>query len=826
MNYIPISWEDFTPHALPKHYLYHRKGTPRRSLCQDYISLDTETSNNNNKETMPVFTELMDSLKGRSIRVPKYVRRDLVWSETRKYLTKAGVKITDSGATVSEVYENVNYLLPDAVNEADQLYYICERIAREAEAKAMREEFVPVGWVYQWCFSYPKDNESRYLVYGRKPSELTEALERVRYINGCDDNNHIILFCHNLSYDYTYIHNWLIDQYKTMGELLAVGAHRIISWTINGLEFRDSLKLSQKSLAKWGEDLGIRHKKLVGEIDYNITRYQNTPLTRSDWRYMFRDVVSLDECIQGQLDYWGDTLKTIPLTLTGYVRREGRKEFRKDKNNSKYFRSKELTGDLYRFVRSEFSGGITHGNRNHIDKTVRIEDLKRLVKSQYPDIDTSKWIIKHRDFVSHYPSQQVCNYAPGGKFNLFYDYEQSEGRHTLYVEDLQKQDRAFLAAIWISNLHIRKGVTLPYAQESKILAGRKDKLDLITDNGRVLHMLKGSSIIVVNELDLKWLVKQYTFDYKILTVYTAERTPYPAYIKDLAKRFFYDKCLYKKQEKEAKKKYGSNSPEYREAHTRLQISKAMLNAIYGMTATDPVRIAYTEEEDGTWTKEVLEDGDIEKRLSKYFNNRNNFLNYEFGCWCTAEARDQLLQFVELIGYEFFLYADTDSIFYISTPEIEARIEAENARLKSLDDTIGGYIDVDGDRYYFNQFEDEEEEIIEFRFLHAKCYAYVTSDGELHTTIAGVPEVSGDVTRVEELGSIDELRPGKTFYSCGGTMTKYPPLGVSVKPRMEVIDGHLTEVASYAIITNTHKELHSAMENNETSIFWEVEDAIL
>ena len=109
-----------------------------------------------------------------------------------------------------------------------------------------------------------------------------------------------------------------------MGELLAVGAHRIISWTINGLEFRDSLKLSQKSLAKWGEDLGIQHKKLVGEIDYNVTRYQNTPLKRSDWRYMFRDVVSLDECIQGQLDYWGDILKTIPLTLTGYVQSFGK----------------------------------------------------------------------------------------------------------------------------------------------------------------------------------------------------------------------------------------------------------------------------------------------------------------------------------------------------------------------------------------------------------------------------------------------------------------------------------------------------------------------
>ena len=159
MEYIPISWDAFTPHALSKHYLYHKKGTPKRTLAKDYICLDTETSTN---------------------------------------IDQAGVE-------------------------------------------------TPMGWIYQWCLSYPKEGSVRWLVYGRRPSELTETLERIRYINGCNDNNHILIFCHNLSYDYSYFHNFLIDSYKKMGDLLAVGAHQIISWHINGLEFRDSLKLSQKS---------------------------------------------------------------------------------------------------------------------------------------------------------------------------------------------------------------------------------------------------------------------------------------------------------------------------------------------------------------------------------------------------------------------------------------------------------------------------------------------------------------------------------------------------------------------------------------------------
>lgn len=41
-----------------------------------------------------------------------------------------------------------------------------------------------IGWLYQWCFSYPKGNGERWLVYGRRPSELAEALIKVISKNG------------------------------------------------------------------------------------------------------------------------------------------------------------------------------------------------------------------------------------------------------------------------------------------------------------------------------------------------------------------------------------------------------------------------------------------------------------------------------------------------------------------------------------------------------------------------------------------------------------------------------------------------------------------
>lgn len=823
MYSIKIPWDKFTPHALPIYSLWHQKGSPKRSIIRDYICLDTETSRglpDPDDETALYYddTVLLPRVEGIRLYVPEYVQNNTDFKHIRKILRKAKIKLADGGYTISELYDSQAYILDEAIEESDQLRAIADRLEYEIDRLENKPDIPDhdIGWIYQWCFSYPCRNGKRWLVYGRKPSQLAYCLKRIAEVNRLDVDNKILIFVHNLSYDWQFFHAFVQDQFEEDGEVLAVGPHRLINWQIGGLEFRDSLKVAQKSLAKWGKDLNIRHKKLVGEIDFKLTRYQDTPLTRSDWRYMFRDVVSLDECVAKQMELWGDKTKSIPLTNTGYVRRETRKEFRKSKSNREYFQRKALTLETYRFCRSEFAGGLTHGNRFRAERTIDLEAIKR--KLERDDIK-----IKHRDFVSHYPSQQITKYGPGSKFTLYYDHEQDEERHTLLIPELLDLDRCVLASIVIWGLELREGITLPYAQECKIMAGQMDKLDLVSDNGRVIKMLSGSSVIVLNELDLKWYVKLYKFKYKILKVYTATKAPFPNFITNTVRKFFIEKTRLKKELKRIAKEYGEDSDQYREMKIQELIAKGMLNGIYGMSATDIVRTKHFETDSGLWDKEVLTSDMIEERINKYYNGKKNFMNYELGLWTTAHARDELMEFCELVGWEYFLYADTDSLFYISTPEIEEKIEAKNKEFRDECDKNGWYIELEGKRTYFHQFDDENEEIIQFRFLHAKCYAYVTSDGQLHATIAGVPEKGGNSTRVKELGNINELVPGKVFKACGGTISKYPPRFESNKPRIKTVNGHDLEVSSYVLIDSSTKELKSSIEREEEPIFWEVVD---
>ena len=688
----------------------------------------------------------------------------------------------------------------------------------ETSADDEDDEKKKIAWIYQWSFSYPKNEDTRYLVYGRKPTQLVSALVKIHKVNELSSEKKIICFVHNLSYDYTYFHKFLEDEFKLRGNTIAVAAHRLINYNMSGIEFRDSLKIAQKSLDAWAKDLlGRECGKLVGAIDYNKVRYQDTPLVKKDWKYMFRDVVVLDKCINKQLAIHNDKIWTIPLTATGYVRRATKKNFYKHKKtNRMYFLRTALSDECYSMCKEEFAGGLTHGNRFYIDETIRVSELRK--KFNDPNIT-----IKHRDFVSHYPSQQITGYCPSTAFRLYYDRKPTDPEFLLKdLDDAFAQGNCYLAAISITNLMIKDGVTLPYAQECKFREHALTKLTMDTDNGRILRMF-GSSLVIVNELDLKWLRRQYNFTYTIYKVYTSKRGGFPGYITETVKQFMLEKSETKEIVKSLLKQgYDELSPEVHEAKLQNLIAKGMLNAIYGMTATDPVRECFGEDEDGNWGKAELTEDDISDSLINYYASLGSFMSYQLGCWTTALARNELLFFAEVVGYDHFLYADTDSIFYISTPAIEQKIEAYNKKFREQDDQNGWYVTLGtGKKVYFNQFDDENEDIVEFRFLHSKCYAYVTADGKLHTTIAGVREYGrNDNNRVKELGNIDNLTAGTIFADCGGTIIRYNPKDISVKPRVENINGHLTEVSQFAMIVSSEKELHSCIESREVTTFWE------
>lgn len=702
--------------------------------------------------------------------------------------------------------EKIRLLTPKVVGtlEGKSKYAPCileEAIYLDTETSNIfdEESGEGVGWVYQWALRFAGE-----WAFGRKPTEILEALQRIAQTNRLYSTK-CVVYVHNLSYDIQYLKDWLIDKYGADNyNLIATNPHKFISFSIGPWIFKCSYKLSNRSLAKWAKDLNTTARKQVGIVDYNVIRYQDTQLKYTDWKYMYFDVLTLEECVRKQLENYGDTLATLPLTSTGYIRRDARKRFKADKRNRAEFEKSKLSPHLYKMFRRAFAGGLTHQNR--------------FIKN---DIVTPPegCTIRHRDFRSHYPTQQTAReYGfPVGAFVPFYRYR--EGRKPFTFEDVDKWQKThcLIMEIAIKNMTIKKGVTFPYAQSVKWFDGRtKDFKRTIDDNGRVLQAL-GCSKVTLTELDLKWIRKQYKFDYVILEVYGAKRGSAPKYLIDTVKEKYLGKTQYKEEVKQAQRE-GKSTDIIQDLETSLMKSKNGLNGIFGMSATNPVRTEYVLKSNGEWEKEQLTEELLEEKLEKFYKSRNNFMSYQLGVYTTALARNDLMTVIEIIGYSNVLYVDTDSAFYISNPEVEQRIEAYNKQQNEHAEKIGAYIVHNGKKTYFDAFDDENENIIRFVSLHAKAYAYETTDGELHCTIAGVSEYGRNGnTRVKELGCLENMHENFVFKDCGGTRCVY----LEDRPHIETINGHLLEVAGSAIILPVEKTLSGLITHEEFMTEWEM-----
>lgn len=640
----------------------------------------------------------------------------------------------------------------------------------------------PVGWVYQWAMEF--NNE---IVVGRSLVEWLLVVDKlVEYYELCEEKR-LLIYVHNLSYDFTYFYQFLLGKYGAP-EILAIKSHKILIARFGGLEFRCSYLLSNMSLSLWGDKLGSNVRKMVGAIDYDKQHYPDEELTQEDWDYMANDVLSLKENVYREMLFYNDTCATIPYTSTGYVRRDVRRACQKDKSYRSWFRKTRLNADCYLRHKEAFAGGLTHGNRHLGGKTILN--------------------VGHTDAKSHYPSQQQLRYFPDGEWLHYYNYAcDGELDPEIFKELLSTQ--CCLITIIFNNLKIKKGVTCPCISKHKIsnywnVDFRNDFNMKGTDNGKVLYAY-GDIMMTVTELDLYWIFKQYDTDgYYVADLYTSERGRMKQPILDTVNTYF------------------KNKETLPDGQLRDK-SKNKLNGIYGMTATDCIRTEVSFDFDTLeWIEEpAKEHNAIQEELDKYYRSRNNFNSYSYGIYTTAWARWTLLYVIEnVIGYENFIYADTDSCFYIKKPEIAERIEAYNKEMEEKNKQLHlGVKNIKGKMSYYGVFADEGD-LAQFRFLHSKCYAGVTPEGKLQVTVAGVTKTNKQpkdhpdfITSAMELGDIENLHDGFVFTACGGTKSKYIEAPVSIA----IIDGHEVEYASRCIITPTTKELGGTVEGLEV---WE------
>lgn len=621
------------------------------------------------------------------------------------------------------------------------------------------------GWVYQWAFKLKKT-----YIYGRKPEEFIELLIRMAERYQLSTDKRLIIYLHNASYDLQYLKHYL-KGYDPAAQFLAIDAHSILICDVLGFRILCSYKLTNLSLAALSENYASNYVKAVGEIDYSIVRYQDSNLTDQDWFYMFSDVAAQYDGICGYLKAMGYKYAfQAPFTSTGFVRTACRKAALKDKKWRDKFTTSALDLEQYNLCRWAFMGGVCIASFMYSGKTVRGRNLR------------------HKDFTSSYPARQMLDYFPEGAPSWYGDVDDRDE-----LEELLNT-YCCIFVLTLKEVHIKTGVTAPCIPSSKCV-GLREPVRL---NGKIVYAKELS--IAVTELDFKWIRKQYTADeMKVSKMLIFKRGTVPDWLRSEVFEYFKNKCTLK----------DSNELLYNK-------SKAFLNAIYGMTATQILRPEYEMTDDGDFhikEYENKEESD-ESRLKKYYRSYNSFMPYQYACYTTAWARDALFTMIESVGYDKFLYCDTDSVFYIETKKNAERMKeyADYCRNRAI--SAGAYVD---DKYLGEPTD--EPKLRAFRALHAKCYAMEeynkkTRKYELKVVIAGIPKKSikwidgepVEKTNSEELGSIDNLKDGFKFTHNGGTRCVYN----EDLPHKEVINGHEISLASSAVIDNIDKEISDTM----------------
>lgn len=623
--------------------------------------------------------------------------------------------------------------------------------------------------------------------------------------------NKLLIFIHNASYDLSYLVPYFeellpsanITQEITAGNVpssLIDGQNSFITYVRGGLEFRCSYRLSNMGLEKWGKSLNIEHPKKVGLYDYQKIIYQDSELTANEQEYDKADVIALFESITAQNRVHKDNLITMPLTSTGYPRRALRESCDSAEFKEHVFRHSRLTPELYQACLKAYAGGYTHMNRHYKDQLV-------------------SGTIGHRDFKSFYPSIMRVQKFPIDNWHIYYQNNMPWAMALDKILSLSPESST-MTHLRIYGAKLKDpSISMPFLQTAKLYF-KKSEANIIEDNGRIVYLTyEDGAETFLDNCTLSIINEQYDLQYEVITVWKCKNILLPHQITDIVDKYFAGKSDVKNIVHDYIKKYGETDTRTTEAQKDLNIIKALLNSLYGVTATNPLREDWylTKDNETAIDKSYLHQKGltiyeaqaehIESGLDAFYSSRVNFLPYQIGVWITAYARLELFEYIKVIGYDNILYCDTDSAYYISTPEIENNIEDLNA----LKHATAPFTELrNGKKEYYDAFE-AETPIKQFKGLHSKCYGYVNKYDELVTVIAGVPSktlvrMEGEkpvyVTREEELGSLDNLKDGFTFKinsSVTGIYVGATGKGTERKPTLVEVNGHKISTAGGCVI---------------------------
>lgn len=466
------------------------------------------------------------------------------------------------------------------------------------------------------------------VIIGRTWEEFMAVCLELSISLHLSEKNRIIIYVHNLAYEFQFISRlfqWVnvfsIDNRKPIYAISTL-------W----IEFRCSYLLSGYSLSMLGKQLTTHKvKKMDGDLDYSLMRNSKTPLTDKELGYCVNDVRVVMAYIQEKLEQEG-MLSTLPITKTGYVRQYCRKrclylDGHKQNRRYKELMEKLKINDLSEFdlLKRAFQGGFTHCNAYYMGE--RMKDV-----ASY-------------DFTSSYPYVMVSEKFPmsGGVKVKVESEEEAENYFKKYL--------AIFDVVFIN--------LMPIDTNDNPLSKSKcyKHVNVVENNGRVVSAdLVATSLTNIDFQVMKQFYRWDSVKFGAFYIYYANYLPTP----------LVDCILELYEKKTTLKGVEGMEVEYLK-------SKEMINSVYGMTVTNPLR------------DEIIFDGlewetnppeNREELLEKYNNSRNRFLFYPWGIFVTSYARRNLFTGIKAVGDDY-IYCDTDSIKFTNPDSHKSYFESYN-----------------------------------------------------------------------------------------------------------------------------------------------------
>ena len=520
----------------------------------------------------------------------------------------------------AEFLEKISEAELPQVNTNKNIHYYNVPAAFDIEVSSFYQDDEKKACMYVWQFGI-----LNWVTYGRTWDEYKKFMSVLSTILDLSDERRLVVYIHNFSYEFQFMRKrfeW--DKIFFLEERKPVYA------ITGGIEYRCSLKLSSKSLAKVGQDLQKYHvEKKVGDLDYSLIRTSQTPLTETELGYCEADIRVLLAYIQEKIETDGN-ITLIPLTNTGYVRNFCRKKcFQKYKKYMGLMSELTIDAEEYDQLKRGFAGGFTHASAKHSGEV--LDDIGSF------------------DFTSSYPAVMLAEKFP-----------MSHSRIVENIEDLS-QLKWYLKN-YCCLIDVELNWVVPAVDYDHPISYSKliDSKNVTLDNGRVVSA--DSITFTCTEQDFLTFTEFYdweTMTIKRFRIYEKGYLPKP-FVESILE-------LYKKKT-ELKDVEGEE--------INYMISKNMLNSAYGMAVTDIVRdeIEYKDNEYSS-TKP-----DKNEAIKKYNNSKRRFLFYPWGVWVTAYSRANLFSGILACGDDY-VYSDTDSIKIMNPDKHWDYINTYNEQIK-------------------------------------------------------------------------------------------------------------------------------------------------